>query len=104
MDPNVKMDGASPTNTCTLPIIGAYPPLKVLRGGYAMQCDGSIQPKVGKIQVFFISTGDLRFLTDLSTFYGRKVRKFTAVNRPIYGRKQANLRRSIYGKSVQKKT
>ncbi len=32
-----------------------------------------------------LSTGDLRFLTDLLTFYGRKVGKFTAVNRPIYG-------------------
>ena len=32
-----------------------------------------------------LSTGDLRILPDLSTFYGRKVGKFTAVNRPIYG-------------------
>ncbi len=34
----------------------------------------------------WLSTGDLRFLPDLLTFYGRKVGKFTAVNRPIYGR------------------
>ncbi len=27
-----------------------------------------------------VSTGDLRILPDLSTFYGRKVGKFTAVN------------------------
>jgi hypothetical protein len=33
----------------------------------------------------FLSTGDLRILPDLSTFYGRKVGKFMAVNRPIYG-------------------
>ena len=32
-----------------------------------------------------LSTGDLRILPDLLTFYGRKVGKFTAVNRPIYG-------------------
>jgi len=32
-----------------------------------------------------LSTGDLRILPDLSTFYGRKVGKFTAVKRPIYG-------------------
>ena len=32
-----------------------------------------------------LSTGDLRFLTDLLTFYGCKVGKFMAVNRPIYG-------------------
>jgi hypothetical protein len=41
------MDGASPTNICILP----YLPLKVLRDGYAMQCKGSIHPKVGKTQV-----------------------------------------------------
>jgi len=35
--------------------------------------------------MYFVSTGDLRFLPDLSTFYGRKVGIFTAVNRPIYG-------------------
>ena len=35
--------------------------------------------------ILLVSTGDLRFLTDLLTFYGRKVGKFTAVNRPIYG-------------------
>ncbi len=34
----------------------------------------------------FLSTGDLRILPDLSTFYSRKVGKFTAVNRPIYGK------------------
>jgi len=32
-----------------------------------------------------LSTGDLRILPDLLTFYGRKVGKFTAVNRQIYG-------------------
>ncbi len=32
-----------------------------------------------------LSTGDLRILPNLSTFYGRKVGKFKAVNRPIYG-------------------
>jgi hypothetical protein len=32
-----------------------------------------------------VSTGDLRFLTDLLTFYGRKVRKIYSVNWPIYG-------------------
>ncbi len=36
------------------------------------------------LEAYLLSTGDLRSLPDLSTFYCRKVGKFTAINRPIY--------------------
>jgi hypothetical protein len=44
----------------------------------------SALPEEEIVKRFLVSTGDLRFLPDLSTFYGRKVSIFTAVNRPIY--------------------
>jgi hypothetical protein len=48
-------------------------------------CLAALLPCSPVLEVYLLSTGDLQFLPDLSTFYGRKVGKFTAVNRPIYG-------------------
>jgi len=42
------------------------------------------QSRFFSLHLRMVSTGDLQILPDLSTFYGRKVGKFTAVNRPIY--------------------
>ncbi len=55
-------------------------------GNTLMQATVALVPWAAQKSIgFLLSTGVLRILTDLSTFYGRKVGKFMAVNRPIYG-------------------